>query len=79
MPLQNNENVIRVPKDCMECRLVGGSGLLGAASYVAYQGSKNTRPGGKPLCYIFALGMYYYFIPCQPALGQHGGVGSVTL
>ena len=51
-----SSGTVRVPKDCLECRLVGGGGVLGSAIYVAYHGSKNPRPGGKTLSYIFALG-----------------------
>lgn len=43
--------------DCLACRIISGTGLIGAASYILYQ-SKKSNKLGKLAMKVVALGNY---------------------
>ncbi|EFX66343.1 hypothetical protein DAPPUDRAFT_302732 [Daphnia pulex] len=43
-------------KDCLGCRIVSGSGLIGAAAYIAHQSKKSVNKWGRLFMQISSFG-----------------------
>nr|CAH0105528.1 unnamed protein product [Daphnia galeata] len=43
-------------KDCLGCRIISGSGLIGAAAYIAHQSKKSVHKWGTLFMQITSIG-----------------------
>jgi len=44
--------------DCLGCRIVSGTGLLGASAYILFQSKSNTNKWGRLAMNIMSIGIY---------------------
>lgn len=51
--------IVNRDRDCTACRLISGTGLLGAGSYVCYQAKTRPPTSGKPFVYLFGATFLY--------------------
>ena len=48
----------KTDKDCIGCRIVSGTGLLGAAAYIWHQSKSNSHKWGRLAMNCTSIGVY---------------------